>query len=826
MESLHVAKHRGAAIVAGITKRSKIVAMNGTGTYSGSRGFDLEALFGHQQQHHQFQHEQHQQQERRPQQLQQQTPQSPYGMPAPCFEGYDPSQNIGLHTGIAYNPTAHLYIPSPQHTQTLLPPTGSLLEPIPIGTRVLQRHHQPLYAAHASYELMDPMSTADTLMSTPMTIKGSNSAMHLQHSHSPPLSSYATLFSVTQAEAARKENSDLWLDKLQINVLGLALDPLSGAAVLKRVRGKTDDVVTRYLPCVEFLVSCQQELRAGLQEATQKRLYRSSLRDTMTPKQFFSRYLEPLPEKFYNRNKTLMECKILNKAYSEIKKLCEEAKLVEYQGCEVMKNTFLGGIKDGESWGLRKWLSMEGGALQICNDLECILNSCQKLDRSNNTTTQLSDRLRPLAKQALERLKNDVPGSYQEISTAHPYLPFFHRLESALKSMSNFDPEDDDVICLDDDEIEEEKKRVTTIPLKRSSIQHTDQYAKRAKLNDDHFANVFEDDDVSIVEVLDLHTAIASPTNFNQEDSGLKHDDEWICSRCSMLNPAGEIRCCMCGKTLSATCDSEDEAETSAFNKTFAELEAQKNITDNDSLDEVSARKVNVAAKLEASAIDAQITPSYKNGLSLSPLMAHVVSTEATHLSPADISRRLEKLVHLFDIDQPDNIRPNIIQMESFWDMRVQYACALRLFLQIICHRESHQFLDPVDERHLILMGHRPYASVIKHPLCFRDIVCALLNGVNEQSHGEGQLPPPSLGSWNMWRGMDLLHAIDLVFLNSLAYNGKERTKERSQTNKLRRKFWEGINEIIASHVGPDVERRRMITPTRRGESSGFVVRK
>merc|ERR1740124_904423 len=143
----------------------------------------------------------------------------------------------------------------------------------------------------------------------------------------------------------------------------------------------------------------------------------------------------------------------------EIKKLCSDSKRVEYQGCEVMKNTFLGGMKDGESWGLRKWLSKHGGALHICNDLECILRSCQDLERSLETTRKLGERLRPLAQQALERLRNDVPASYQEHSTAHPYLPFFHRLESALKGMANFDPEDDDVICIDDDdEIEEVKQ--------------------------------------------------------------------------------------------------------------------------------------------------------------------------------------------------------------------------------------------------------------------------------------------------------------------------------------------------------------------------------
>ena len=274
-----------------------------------------------------------------------------------------------------------------------------------------------------------------------------------------------------------------WLEKLFITVSGLSLEPLSGTVIVDRLRDKADDVVTRYLPCVDFLVQCQQDLRKGLAAAQQKRLVHHMLRDAMTPRQFYNTYISPLPERFYRKNIRIMDKKVLDDAVQGIQKLCKDARGVELQGCEVMKNTFLGGMKDGESWGLRKWLSKNGGALHICNDCECILNACQKLDRNENSTSKLAELLRPLAKHALTRLKADVPSSYQEVSTAHPYLPFFHRLESTLKGMSSFDPEDDDVICIDDDdEIEEEKAKVAAaVAAKKQSNQSNTNGRKRGR---------------------------------------------------------------------------------------------------------------------------------------------------------------------------------------------------------------------------------------------------------------------------------------------------------------------------------------------------------
>ena len=77
-----------------------------------------------------------------------------------------------------------------------------------------------------------------------------------------------------------------------------------------------------------------------------------------------------------------------------------------------------------------------------------------------------------------------------------------------------------------------------------------------------------------------------------------------------------------------------------------------------------------------------------------------------------------------------------------------------------------------------------------------------------------------------MWIGKDLLQAIDLVFLNSLAYGNalnQGRSQHRSFTNQLRKKFWNGISEILDKI---DLESRKQSMPTRRAEKSGFVVYK
>ena len=775
------------------------------GTYGGA--FDLEGLYGGGANQRQTQQQQQQQRMQQSRGYLQQT--------GPCFEGYDPTQLATTlpQYGQQYNPTgvsAHgAFLANAPATAPLVP-LG--LDPIPVGNHLLHRQQASSYLAGAQTTAPTYGIPIEAIPSIPDDLISSKSA-------AGAAGLFTNLFpdennsAVKQADAARKENPDAWLETLKIKCSDLSLKELTGLEVLNRVRSKTDDVVTRYLPCVEFLVACQQELRAGLAAATQQRLTnRHTYRDAMTPRQFFNRYLEPLPNRFFQRNKNLMEKKVLNDAVKEIQKLCDDSSHVQHQGCEVMKNTFLGGMKDGESWGLRKWLSRHGGALHICNDLECILRSCQALERSLETTRKIAERIRPLAGQALNRLKADVPSSYQEVSTAHPYLPFFHRLESALKGMSNFDPEDDDVICIDDDdEIEEVRQKA---PPKKSSKRKGDTgegggAKKKAKTKPMKLVlpigkATMSDDDDSVIEILEVKPGPATPPPADDSVDGTKQG-EWKCPKCTMVH-SGDVSSCYLCKAIGGDADSDD-------GHGFADLP---------SLDEAAA---SVGGSLWDATTDKGTTPPPNDDEDEVPLYAQMANTG--QMTATELAQTIEKLAVAAAANNLNSLRPLIFTKESFWDHGPQYAAALRLLVTLLRNRDARGFLDPVDQQHLVLMGRKPYNSVIRNPLCFRDIVASLCPAEdNDQEMGKGKLPAKGLSSWNMWRGIDLLQAIDLVLLNSLAYNGKEKTAERTSTNKLRKSFWDGINGVITTHLGPESEKRRQCTPTRRGETSGFVIRK
>ena len=657
-----------------------------------------------------------------------------------------------LHTSIAQFP--------------LIPPNHSELNPY---ADFHQPPENPTMTSKAQIPLFRPKSTSP-LMNAAATIAAARAAavaanliippdLPAVHQSSSPTAAIAPHTSSASATTSalpplavnkKKDNNDKWLEGLQIKCSDISVEPLSGKEVVSRVRVKTDNVVTRYLPCVEFLVACQQDLRTAPKRST---------------KQFFTRYLAPLPDRFFSRNRHLMEPSVLEVATAELQKLVADAKKVQKQGCEIMKNTFLGGMKDGESWGLRKWLSKQGGALHICNDLECILRSCQDLDRSLSTTKQLSDRLRPFAKNSLDRLRSDVPPSYQEISKAHPYLPFFHRLEAALRSMSNFDPEDDDVICIDDDdeiaEAQEAKKaKEAHLPKKKRAVdpQIEQQASKRQRLMMDYDEQLgaaaaaaaptmvaYDDsDDDDVIEVIDIKQAANNYAPAAIDPSPFApapfHENDWECPRCTMLN-AGEInRCCMCDETR----DGDDQVGNNSH--------------ETDDGDETTA----------------------------SPSIATIV-------------QNLQQLAHQADYNR-HNCPVSVSKTNRFWDSGPRYASALRLLVDIL---KQNFPLDHPSE----------YQAEIKHPLCFGDIVNSLLR------EKDGILPRTSyLAGWNMWCGMDLLQAMDLVFLNHMI-------SQKSATIKnLRKSMWRGIHNITKELV--DVEKRRQCTPQKRSETSGFVIRK
>ena len=61
------------------------------------------------------------------------------------------------------------------------------------------------------------------------------------------------------------------LASFELKITSLSVEPLSAFDILAKVKIRSKEVSTKYLPCVEFLVMCQQELRTGLEVAMARR---------------------------------------------------------------------------------------------------------------------------------------------------------------------------------------------------------------------------------------------------------------------------------------------------------------------------------------------------------------------------------------------------------------------------------------------------------------------------------------------------------------------------------------------------------------------------
>ena len=155
------------------------------------------------------------------------------------------------------------------------------------------------------------------------------------------------------------------LERVSLTVTAVSLTPLSGNEVVRHIQTKTDDVITRFLPCVDFLVNCQQELRQGLQIAqasTQHRGRRHGAaggrsragNGAMTSCQFHTAYVAPLPQRFQRQNESLMAREHLLQAASSLESLVRDAAAAMPQGCAHVKNAFLGGDEGERKLGIAK----------------------------------------------------------------------------------------------------------------------------------------------------------------------------------------------------------------------------------------------------------------------------------------------------------------------------------------------------------------------------------------------------------------------------------------------------------------------------------------
>uniref|UniRef100_A0A7S2LRZ5 RanBP2-type domain-containing protein n=1 Tax=Leptocylindrus danicus TaxID=163516 RepID=A0A7S2LRZ5_9STRA len=495
--------------------------------------------------------------------------------------------------------------------------------------------------------------------------------------------------------------------------------------IMNTVKSGSEGVLTRYLPCVEFLVQCQQELRAGLEVALRKSRYRGR---GMTPHQFYTTNVDHLPMRFREQSMNRMPEKFLNDAINDLMSLCRDARAAESGGCEAVKNAFLGGMKEGESWGLRKWLSRHGSALTVCSDLEDILQKVQKMDRDSKRTIEIGKQIRNISSYTLKRLRGDVPKAYQEVSTAHPYLPFFHRLESALQGLAWFDPEDDDVICLDDDEVEQEKQKSQE---KKSSCNNA----------------------VVIHSIEDTKKPAAASSSWSETFGDVNGDSllhqlnnsEWECQSCTFQNDCTAMNCLMCETARPLHSEGTDDLP-------------------------------------KATATTKPATATH--------------DIPAVQQSPREPENGVELAIKVESLDFGDRSHAVL-----FWDRNWKFV--LDLFCRLLRKSACKWVLDLESTD----------TDVINHPVGFRDIVETLLS-----QRGNGKLPRYVKVKWSVYKMDELLQAIDLALLNTLALTGPSKSLLRTDVLALRRYFWSALERQVNLHSGS--------LPTKRTEKSGFVVNK
>jgi len=782
-------------------------------------------------------------------------------------------------------PQAHLAA-RPQYQQhTIMSAAGARspnpFDPLPmLNAAGVQQHQHALHAPNVEEMILHALATQAGAPAVSRESSAPAGSDNLSYNNS---GSGTSSIEPTQAPTIQRHNEP-WLEEIKVTVTSLSLEPLTGSEVVARLQDRMNDVVTKYLPCVDFLVQCQQELRKGLIHAQQHQKRSGSSRryfqnSGMTPRQFWTTYVSRLPEKFLAKNRLLMESSTLTTAVQALEKLREEAKTSAVSSCEAVKNSFLGGMKEGESWGLRKWLSRHGNALAVCTDLECILKALKALDKDSESTKKLAKLLRPMAEQTLKKLKTDVPSSYQERSSAHPYLPFFHRLESALRDTSQFDPEDDGIICLDDSDDDDVVEVAPPPPPPRKRAAKTTPARKRKTAKRDDFkppprkkqetpapppppkvdtppppsddgSSSGSDEECEIVEVVGV-TPIGA-TALGDDDEFLT-EKNWRCKNCSAMCPGTADSCITCGEANhNKILGGEIEDASSVLQGgDFEEFEAIVRNSDLFSDDDLPSFPQHCDEDELAAALE-EPAPKPKKRKKSPKANKKLDDKDTSHVWPRPIgqeefdaavqhaeklSKQLEMVAHYFRENRENEIRPVVLPASTpaFWRNGENFAEVLELFSRLLQNSEVVHFMKEVDDDLLSQINpqRKRYSHVIKNPLSFPDVVAALFVDMDGNEgdeamldYKEGELQCSHLKKWNMWNGKELLMTLDLVLLNSLAFGkmtDEGRSRHRGRTNELRKILWDGIKNIVRINASEEKAKKNHV-PVKRGELSGFVV--
>ena len=87
--------------------------------------------------------------------------------------------------------------------------------------------------------------------------------------------SSATKASSSSISSSSYKNLSEELSKMEFSITSLSQETLNAHDIISKVVHRCQEVESRFLPCVDFLVSCQQELRHGLTYALQQKSRKS-----------------------------------------------------------------------------------------------------------------------------------------------------------------------------------------------------------------------------------------------------------------------------------------------------------------------------------------------------------------------------------------------------------------------------------------------------------------------------------------------------------------------------------------------------------------------
>ena len=242
-----------------------------------------------------------------------------------------------------------------------------------------------------------------------------------------------------------QKNSENWRTNLLLK-FETPVQALSGKAEL--AAGETTDIYknllenisNHFIPYAKFYINARTYLLNQINNPAIQKL---------SPAQFCNKSIYPKLKEFVRDNEAAMtepakeKLKALfNTLYMHVRKL---EKSFQSPICisnrrffnQSIVQSFIGGISEGRSFGLRAWIGEAGGVGPACDATECIIVAIWKLPTLNEDAEKCLSVIRPHAENVLNKLKTEIPVQLQKRGDTHPPLPYFNRLETALKTITS-----------------------------------------------------------------------------------------------------------------------------------------------------------------------------------------------------------------------------------------------------------------------------------------------------------------------------------------------------------------------------------------------------